>query len=440
MIKIAAGILAGGKSSRMGSDKASLTWNGNTFLHTLLDVCRDFPEIYVSVDDREKYRDFIEIYVSENDRKEYRDLHCTFVEDEEKGYGPLEGIYQILKQMDAQYAVMLATDMPMISREFLKELVSHVTGEEDCLVLRKEGRPQPLCSVYGKKVLPIVDKMRRNKEHRPRLLFQRANTRYLDIEELGFGEAVIANVNTPEEYEQLCFQYGRKLQEFAPCVREKLRHGKVLVCYLDGLGYHMYKNAADNGFIPFISRNFSVIPVRTVEPPVTNPAMATMITGELPGVHGVYSRKDREVMVPTLFAGRSAENTAFLEGDTRILKTELSPRLHAAAKGKGCDHWICRDACRAVLEGKEFIFAHFHEIDDAAHAEGPVSLACMEKLRETDAYIEELSGIFSGEILLISDHGIHETEDGGDHGENPCCDAANPYDMEDMLAVWGEHI
>ena len=230
MIKIAAGILAGGKSSRMGSDKASLTWNGNTFLHTLLDVCRDFPEIYVSVDDREKYRDFIEIYVSENDRKEYRDLHCTFVEDEEKGYGPLEGIYQILKQMDAQYAVMLATDMPMISREFLKELVSHVTGGEDCLVLRKEGRPQPLCSVYGKKVLPIVEEMRRNKEHRPRLLFQRAHTRYLDIEELGFGEAVIANVNTPEEYEQLCFQYGRKLQEFAPCVREKLRYGKVLVC------------------------------------------------------------------------------------------------------------------------------------------------------------------------------------------------------------------
>ena len=79
MIKIAAGILAGGKSSRMGSDKASLTWNGNTFLHTLLDVCRDFPEIYVSVDDREKYRDFLEIYVSENDRKEYRDLHLSLI-------------------------------------------------------------------------------------------------------------------------------------------------------------------------------------------------------------------------------------------------------------------------------------------------------------------------------------------------------------------------
>ena len=135
MVKTAAGILAGGKSSRMGKNKASLTWNGDTFLHTLIDACRDFPEIYVSVDDREKYRD----------------LSCTLVEDEEKEYGPLEGIYQVLKQMDAPYAVMLATDMPMISREFLKALVSNITGEEDCLVLRREGRPQPLCSVYAKK-------------------------------------------------------------------------------------------------------------------------------------------------------------------------------------------------------------------------------------------------------------------------------------------------
>ena len=262
MVKTAAGILAGGKSSRMGKNKASLTWNGDTFLHTLIDACRDFPEIYVSVDDREKYRD----------------LSCTLVEDEEKEYGPLEGIYQVLKQMDAPYAVMLATDMPMISREFLKALVSNITGEEDCLVLRREGRPQPLCSVYAKSILPVVEHMRRNREHKPGLLFQRVNTRYLDLEELGFGEAVIANVNTPEEYEQLCFHYGRKLQEFAPRVREKLTHGKVMVCYLDGLGYRMYKNAADNGSVPFISRNFSVLPVRTVEPPVTNPAMATTIT------------------------------------------------------------------------------------------------------------------------------------------------------------------
>ncbi len=164
-------------------------------------------------------------------------LSCTLVEDEEKEYGPLEGIYQVLKQMDAPYAVMLATDMPMISREFLKALVSNITGEEDCLVLRREGRPQPLCSVYAKSILPVVEHMRRNREHKPGLLFQRVNTRYLDLEELGFGEAVIATVNTPEEYEQLCFHYGRKLQEFAPRVREKLTHGKVMVCYLDGFGY-----------------------------------------------------------------------------------------------------------------------------------------------------------------------------------------------------------
>lgn len=64
----------------------------------------------------------------------------------------------------------------------------------------------------------------------------------------------------------------------------------------------------------------------------------------------------------------------------------------------------------------------------------------MEKLKETDGYIEALSGIFKGEILLISDHGVHETGDGGTHGENPCSNGVYSYNIEDMLAVWGEHI
>ena len=417
MVKAAAGILAGGKSSRMGSNKASLLWNGHTFLNTVLDACRDFSEIYISVDEKTKYPE----------------LKVVLLEDEKREYGPLEGIYQILKNMESPYAVMLATDMPMINREFLRELVLHVTGQEDCLVLRKEGRPQPLCSVYAKRILPVVEKMRKNQEHKPGLLFERVNTRYLDLEELDVDASVIANVNTPEEYEQLCLDSGRSLSEFAPSVREKLAWGKVLVCYLDGVGYRMFRTAAERGVVPCMSREFSVIPVRTVEPPVTNPAMATMITGELPEVHGVHSRKDKEMLVPTFFSGRSGEDTAYLEGDTRILKTELLPRLHAAAKGKGCDYWSYWDACEAAKQGVEFIFVHFHEIDDAAHTYGPYSRECMEKLSQTDGYIGELAGIFPGEVLLISDHGMHKTQDGGNHGES-----GPPYDIEDMLAIWGE--
>ncbi len=72
----------------------------------------------------------------------------------------------------------------------------------------------------------------------------------------------------------------------------------------------------------------------------------------------------------------------------------------------------------------------------------------MEKLEEADRYIEGLSKIFSGEILLISDHGMHETRDGGNHGESvlPCAvkdkheRSSCLYAMEDMLAIWGERI
>ena len=75
-MKIAAGVLAGGRSTRMGKNKASLEWKGETFLERVLSVCRDFPEIYVSVDKKEKY------------------VSCgaVLVEDEKQGFGPLEGI------------------------------------------------------------------------------------------------------------------------------------------------------------------------------------------------------------------------------------------------------------------------------------------------------------------------------------------------------------
>ena len=423
-MKIAAGVLAGGRSTRMGKNKASLEWKGETFLERVLSVCRDFPEIYVSVDKKEKY------------------VSCgaVLVEDEKQGFGPLEGIYQILRTMDAAYALILATDMPMVSREFVRDFTGRLTGEEECLVLRMEGRAQPLCSVYSKKLLPLIDAMRQNGEHKPGLLFQRAKCRYVDLEEMHYGKEIVENVNTPVEYQRICQEANwkpeekkeRKLEAFCGYAKEKLKKTPVLICYLDGFGYTMYRQALKQDAVSYIRKNFSIDPVRTVSPPLTNPAMATILTGVSPQVHKVYSRKDRELAVPTIFAGRTDADTAFLEGDTRILKTELSPKLHCQKQGKCCDYWTFLDGRKAVQEQKTLIFLHFHEIDDAAHTYGPYAAQTMEKIKEIDGYINSLSDRFLGSFLLISDHGLHEDLVGGTHGEDatPC--------REDFIAVWGE--
>lgn len=184
---ISAGILAGGKSSRMGENKARLKYKKDTFLETVAKACSDFYEIMVSVDDKAKYRD----------------LPYRLVEDEKKGYGPLEGIYQLLRESKTEYILVVATDMPCIRKETLNKMAALVTGNEDCLILCVNGKIQPLCSIYSKKILSTLEKLREREEHRPRELYRLVLTRYIELEELGEEPLVVDNINTKADYEIL---------------------------------------------------------------------------------------------------------------------------------------------------------------------------------------------------------------------------------------------
>lgn len=184
---ICAGILAGGKSSRMGRNKALLPYGGHSFLEQLIQVCSVFPEVLLSVDHTEPYAH----------------LGVPMVVDQLEGFGPLEGIYQLLRACQSPYLLAVATDMPQLSPAFLQALAGCLHGEEDCLVLLRDGRPEPLCSIYSKGALPVLEQMRREGCHRPRQLFDQVNTRWVDLSSLGFEAAVISNINTPEEYHSL---------------------------------------------------------------------------------------------------------------------------------------------------------------------------------------------------------------------------------------------
>ncbi|KIR02027.1 molybdopterin-guanine dinucleotide biosynthesis protein A [Lachnospiraceae bacterium TWA4] len=181
---ISAGILAGGKSSRMGENKARLKFGKDSFVEKIAKECSDFHEVMVSVDDRAKYSD----------------LPYRLVEDDKKGYGPLEGIFQLLKASKTEYVLVVATDMPFINREVLNKLANLVTGEEDCVVLCVDGKIQPLCSIYSKKVLSVLEQMREKEIHRPRLLYKSTITKYVEISELDEDAIAVDNINTKEEY------------------------------------------------------------------------------------------------------------------------------------------------------------------------------------------------------------------------------------------------
>ncbi len=183
---VSAGILAGGKSSRMGRDKSSLVLGKMTFLERAADACKDLHSVCVSVDDISRFKD----------------MNYPMVEDEVKEFGPVEGIYQLLKVSKTPYVLVIATDMPFLNREFVNRLADCATGEEDCVILTCEGKLQPLCSVYKKSILPVLKKMREEQEHKVRALYSRVSVRYVDALKLGGGLDLLKNINTRDEYDE----------------------------------------------------------------------------------------------------------------------------------------------------------------------------------------------------------------------------------------------
>jgi molybdopterin-guanine dinucleotide biosynthesis protein A len=141
--------------------------------------------------------------VSVDDKVKYSDLPYRLVEDEKRGYGPLEGIYQLLKASKTEYVLVVATDMPCIRKETLNKLATLVTGEEDCLILCVDGKIQPLCSIYSKKLLYTLEKLREKEEHRPRELYRLVIAKYVELSELGEEPLVVNNINTKADYEAM---------------------------------------------------------------------------------------------------------------------------------------------------------------------------------------------------------------------------------------------
>ena len=417
--EMSAAVLTGGRSSRMGNDKSRLFFDSRRFLEKLTEECRGAGQVLVSVDNKEKYRWF---------RSE---IPFEMAEDQLKGFGPVEGIYQALVHSRFEACLVIAVDMPCLTDEFLEYMAEQYQGE-DCLVLTRKGRWEPMCAVYNRRILPVIEKMRRENRRKIGMIYEEVRVRALPLEESGFAEEYVGNINTPADYGKLKNHNMqiKRLEEFCGTVMEKAQENNVLVCYLDGLGYEMYLEA-DQKFSLKMKKLFDIRPALTVNPPVTNSAMATMITGLSPQEHGILSHRDRKPKVPTFFS-KLEENALLLEGDVSILHTEIMPVLHT---GGNVDAMIAEYVKKAIMDRVPFIFAHFHQIDDCAHEWGPYGEKTAEQILRMDEWLEQFADSFNGSMFIISDHGLSEKKEGGVHGEEM---AAGEGNIQESLIIWGE--
>jgi molybdopterin-guanine dinucleotide biosynthesis protein A len=182
-------ILAGGASSRMGEDKSRLSLGGRTFVESAARTLRAVTT-RVSV-------------VSSRDGAESHGL--PLVRDLRAGVGALGGLHASLASCSAEWAAVVACDLPFVTGELLARLASMCADDLDAVVpLQKDGRLQPLCALYRARVcLEQVEEMIRADELRPRLLLSRVRARRVAFEELCDLEGsrrLFLNVNTPEDY------------------------------------------------------------------------------------------------------------------------------------------------------------------------------------------------------------------------------------------------
>jgi molybdopterin-guanine dinucleotide biosynthesis protein A len=183
-------VLAGGRSSRMGSDKAMLEFGGVTLLERALQTGRAIAEKVYIVGPRERYGQF-----------------GAVVEDIHTNCGPLGGIHAALSATTTDLNLMLSVDMPLMTASFLKWLVRQAQAAPELIVVPDAlGGLQPLCAIYRGQARAAAEEALKRGDYKISHLFMAVPTRCVTEQQIiaaGFSPDIFRNVNTSEEYAAL---------------------------------------------------------------------------------------------------------------------------------------------------------------------------------------------------------------------------------------------
>ncbi len=134
-------ILAGGKSSRMGCDKAFLEMGGQTLLARQIQLVRNAGAE--------------EVFISGRADADYSLFGCRVLQDKFPDTGPLAGIERALDAISSPLLLVLAVDLPGMSADWLRQLAARCS-ENSGAVPRVKGNLEPLAAFYPKAALPLA--------------------------------------------------------------------------------------------------------------------------------------------------------------------------------------------------------------------------------------------------------------------------------------------
>ena len=185
MINIPCVIFAGGKSSRMGEDKALLPFAGYKTLseYQYSRLSKLFSNVYISCKTKEKFN-----------------FDAKFIEDikTQDIFAPTTAFVSIFKTLQENSFFAISVDTPFITLKEIETLLLADTAECDISVAKTEFSLQPLCGIYHRSLEDKFILMLKENNHKLGYLIKSSKTNYVTFED----EKPFLNINYPQDYKE----------------------------------------------------------------------------------------------------------------------------------------------------------------------------------------------------------------------------------------------
>lgn len=178
-------ILAGGKSSRMGTDKGFLMYKGTAFVQHSIEALQPLASNILIVSNNADYDVF----------------GFKRIEDSIENAGPLAGLYSGLKHSKTEYNLALSCDIPLINTKVLKKLIEEIDNVSEIIQIESQGKYMPLMALYKKSCEQLFIKLLNEGERRLQYAVGQCLVKNVVLEDK--NELYTKNINTPEELSTL---------------------------------------------------------------------------------------------------------------------------------------------------------------------------------------------------------------------------------------------
>jgi molybdopterin-guanine dinucleotide biosynthesis protein A len=180
-------VLAGGQSTRMGTDKSVMDWHGKEQRYYVADLLQEYcDDVFISC--RAEQQQGID------------DSYKT-ITDSVEGKGPIVGILSAFEQYNDVAWVVVACDLPLVNAETIYQLIAARDMSKTATTYKSphDGLPEPLITIWEPKSKKILEEFKDKGYNCPRKVLINSDVLIIDVQD----EDALINTNTPQDAEKV---------------------------------------------------------------------------------------------------------------------------------------------------------------------------------------------------------------------------------------------